>query len=69
MGKSEVIHYLIKQNRPVEMKEMSEHLKINRANISHSCQGLAKENAILINKVKERCFIKYMITINPKYLK
>lgn len=64
-----MIQYLIKHNRPVEMKEMSEYLKINRGNISHSCRGLEKENAIIINRVKEKCFIKYMITINPKYLK
>ena len=63
-----MIQYLIKQKRPVEIKEMSYNLKINRGNISHSCNKLKKEKAIIIKPIKIGCFIKYMICINPKYL-
>ncbi|MCK9430515.1 MAG: HTH domain-containing protein [Candidatus Omnitrophica bacterium] len=69
MGQQEVIQYLIKQKRPVEIKEMSENLNITRSNISHSCNKLKKEKAIIIKPTKIGCFIKYMIYINPRYLR
>jgi predicted transcriptional regulator len=67
MGQTEVINYLIKQNKPVDIKEMSRELNITRANVSRSCKVLRKENAIIVKPIKERCFVRYLITINPSY--
>lgn len=69
MGKTEIIKYLIKIKRPAEIPEMEKQLKINRSNISRSCRGLKKENVIIVKKVKSGSFTKYLISLNPSYLK
>lgn len=61
------MQYLIKKRGPAEIKEISNYFKINRSNISHSVKGLVKEKAVLVKQVKVGCFIKYIISINPKY--
>jgi len=69
MGKQEVIQYLIKKNAPATQKEMSEKLRINRANISTSCISLKKENAIKVTPKRNGPYIEFLISVNPRYLR
>jgi len=60
MSQKEVIVYLKKKARPVDIKELLVALPYNRATISRSCRVLRKHKEIKYKKLKGRRHVYYL---------
>lgn len=68
MGQQEVISYLVKIKRPIEMTELYRKLakQANETNIRRACRQLRKSNDIIVTPIKERNFVKFIIKLNGR---
>jgi len=63
MGQAEIIKYLKKKKRPVDMKELLVNISGNRVSISRGCRKLRESKEVKFTKKKEKSYEKYYYTL------
>jgi DNA-binding IclR family transcriptional regulator len=59
----DIINYLKKNGRPVDIQELLVNVPANRASISRNCKKLRESQEIKYVKKKEKCYEKYYYMI------
>lgn len=59
MCQQDIIKYLRKKGKPVDMRELMVNIPANRASISRNCRKLRERKEVKYVKKKERSYEKY----------
>lgn len=60
MCQQEIMNYLSKKRKPVDMKELIINIPANRASISRGCRKLRENNEIGFKKQKIKSYEKFL---------
>jgi len=63
MCQSDIINYLKKKKRPVDMRELLVNIPANRSSISKSCSKLRKNHEVKFRKEKVGAYEKFIYSL------
>ena len=63
MSQDEILKYLVRSKVPVDIPTLCKKLNICRTNISRAVRKLRDNNELKVTKIKQGCFIKYVISL------
>jgi len=63
MSKGDIINFLVKVKRPVDIVELCRNIPVNRTNISRAVRKLEYDGDIKVYRSKQGCFTKHIISL------